>query len=106
MSTVQFDLAVAVAIWPAGFAVFGRFIAPRWKVFGKLVFYLAVAALLSAWLGHWSLIWIVGHQLLGVAGHIWWCRRNEINWLNCTPRDRYLELRPWAAGDGFAGGKG
>lgn len=95
------DLGVALTLWLAGFAVFGRFIAPRWKVAGKFIFYLAAAAALSAWLGHWSLILIVGHQLLGVSGHVWWCRRHGINWLTCEPRAKYLELRPWAAADGF-----
>ncbi len=90
------DLAIAVVLWSVGFTLFGRFIAPRWKVGGKLVFYLAVSTVLTWWVGHWSLIWIVGHPLLGVAGHVWWCRRNGINWITCEPRDRYLELRPWA----------
>ena len=106
MSTLQIDLVLAVAIWLAGFAVFGRFIAPRWKIWGKLIFYLGVAALLSAWLGHWSLIWIVGHQLLGIGGHMWWCRQHGISWLTCTPREKYVELRPWAAGDGFGAEEG
>ena len=100
-ASVVIDLGLALAIWLAGFAVFGRFIAPRWKVGGKFIIYMAVSAVLSAWIGHWSLIWIVGHQLLGVAGHVWWCRGHGINWLTCQPRVRYLELRPWAAADGF-----
>jgi hypothetical protein len=97
-------LGLALVIWLTGFALFGRFIVPRWKVGGKLIFYLAVTALLSAWLGNWALIWIVGHPGLGVAGHIWWCRQHGINWITCQPRDRYMELRPWAAADGFARG--
>ena len=48
-----------------------------------------------------ALIWIIGHPSLGVAGHIWWCRRHGIDWLTCEPRDRYLELRPWAKEDAF-----
>jgi hypothetical protein len=96
------DLVLAAMLWLVLFALFGRFIAPRWKVAGKAVFFLAVAAALSAWVGHWSLIWIIGHPLLGVWGHIWWCRQHQINWITCEPRDKYLALRPWAAGDGFA----
>lgn len=94
-------MVLATTLWLCGFALFGRFIAPRWKIFGKLFFYLLVSYLLSIWLGNWALIWIVGHPLLGVAGHIWWCRQNSINWLTCQPRERYLELRPWASSDGF-----
>lgn len=100
-NTMSIDLGLALALWLAGFAVFGRFVAPRWKVAGKLIFFLAVSGAFSAWVGHWSLIFIIGHPALGVGGHIWWCRRHDIDWLRCQPRDRYLELRPWASGDGF-----
>lgn len=94
---MKLDLAIALLLWLAGFAIFGRFIAPRWKIPGKLAFYLGVAALLSWLAGHWSLIWIVGHPLLGIAAHIVWCRRHGIHWFTCQPRDTYLRLRPWAA---------
>lgn len=97
-------LLLAAALWTAGFLLFGRFIAPRWKVVGKLAFYLGVSTLLSDTVGAWALIWIVGHPLLGIAGHVWWCHRHGIDWLTCRPRDRYLALRPWAAGDGFGDG--
>ncbi len=99
-----FDLSVGLVLQVFLFAVFGRFIAPRWKVAGKAIFFFGIAAALSWWVGHWSLLFIIGHPLLGVWGHIWWCRKHGINWLTCQPRDRYLELRPWAAGDGFAEG--
>lgn len=97
-----FHLTLAMSLWAIGFLLFGRFIAPRWKVAGKLAFYLVVAALLSYFAGPWSLIWIVGHPFLGIGGHIWWCRKHGINWVSCQPRDTYLALRPWAADDGFA----
>ena len=100
-SVLLINLAVALAIWLAGFALFGRFIAPRWKVVGKLLFFLLVTGLLTAWLGYWALVWAVGHPALGVGGHVWWCRKHGIDWLRCQPRERYLELRPWAQGDGF-----
>lgn len=96
------DLAVAVVLQTALFLIFGRFIAPRWKVGGKLVFHFVIAIALSAWVGHWSLIWIMGHPFLGVVGHIAWCRAHGINWLTCQPREKYLSLRPWAVADGFA----
>ena len=95
-------LALAVIIWIAGFLLFGRFIAPHWKVVGKLLVYLVVTAILSRTVGHFALIWIIGHPALGIAGHIWWCRKHGIDWLTCEPREKYLALRPWAAADGFA----
>jgi hypothetical protein len=94
---------VALSVWLAGFAVFGRFIAPRWKVWGKLGFYLGVSILLSIAVGYWALVWIIGHPGLGVAGHVWWCRKSGIHWVTCQPRGRYLALRPWATTDGFGG---
>ena len=99
--TTIIDLVVGLVLWLIGFGIFGRFIAPRWKVFGKLIFYLAVTLGLSLLVGHWSLIWIIGHPLLGVVGHVWWCKKNGIHWLTCTPREKYLSLRPWASNDGF-----
>jgi hypothetical protein len=86
-------LGLAGGIWATGYLLFGRFIAPRWKVAGKLGFYLVVVALLHRLVGSWALIWLIGHPLLGIAGHFWWCRRNGINWITCQPRDKYLALR-------------
>ena len=83
------DLGVAIVVWSIGFAVFGRFIAPRWKVLGKLVFYLSVSTLLSWWIQHWSLLWIVGHPLLGLAGHFL-VVPNEWNTLDYLPASRSL----------------
>jgi hypothetical protein len=33
--------------------------------------------------------------LIGVAFHVWWCRRHAIDALRATPRRRYYELRGW-----------
>ncbi len=103
-SPTTIDLGIALVLWCAGFVLFGRFIVPRWKVAGKLLFYLALAVLLSYQFDHWSLLWIIGHPLLGIGGHIWWCQRHGINWLSCRPRAKYLQLRPWASRDGFTRG--
>lgn len=105
MTQVTADLLIALAVWLLGFALFGRFISPRWKVLGKLVFFMLVAWVLAMLVGHWSMVWILGHPLLGIGGHVWWCKRNDINWLTCSPRDKYLGLRPWANGDGFGAAK-
>lgn len=31
------DVGIAVVLWVSGFILFGRFIAPRWKVAGKFI---------------------------------------------------------------------
>ena len=90
------DLSSALVLWLVGFGLFGRFIVPRWKVGGKLLFYIGVTAGLSYLFGHWSLIWVIGHPALGIAGHVWWCAKNGIHPITCEPRDRYLAMRPWA----------
>ncbi|MEX2582342.1 MAG: hypothetical protein WD766_03665 [Gemmatimonadota bacterium] len=85
------------------FALFGRFVAPRWKALGKVGFYFLITWILATSLGWWSLVWIIGHPALGAYAHAFWCRKHGIDWLTCEPRDEYLRLRPWAAADGFAG---
>lgn len=99
---LAFLLFIAAVVQLLLFALFGRFVAPRWKAYGKVGFYFLITWILATSLGWWSLIWIIGHPALGVFAHSFWCRKNGIDWLTCQPRDEYLRLRPWAAADGFS----
>ena len=93
-------LLLAVLIWFLGYFHTGRFVRPKWKIPGKFIFYIAVSYGLAYWFEHWSLIFIIGHPLIGLIFHIRACRKNDINWVNCEPRDKYIELQEkWGKGE-------
>lgn len=93
-------LIIAIIIWGIGYLHTGRFVRPKWKIPGKFLFYIGVSLGLAYWLGHYSLIFIIGHQLIGLAFHWITCKRHDINWITCEPRERYLALQEqWAKGD-------
>ncbi|MEL6670569.1 MAG: hypothetical protein AAFR61_00110 [Bacteroidota bacterium] len=92
--------AAPVLIWALGYLHTGKFVRPRWKIPGKFLFYVGVSAALTYFLGYWSLLFIIGHQALGLIFHIRVCKKHQINWLNCEPRERYLALQEqWARGE-------
>ena len=93
-------LSLAIAIWVAGYFHTGRFVRPKWKIPGKFLFYIGISIGLILWIGHYSLIFILGHQLAGLIFHIKICKRHNINWKTCEPREKYLELwERWAKRD-------
>ena len=59
---------------------------------GKAVFYFGVVALLSAVIGHWSVLvgWL--HQLLGLAFHIHFSRKHGFSWWAVEDPERYVAL--------------
>ena len=93
-------LLIAACIWFVGYFHNGRFVRPKWKIPGKFIFYMGVSFALVHWFGHWGLLFIVGHPLIGLIFHVNVCRKNDINWVTCEPREKYLELEEkWAKGD-------
>ncbi|MFO7524975.1 MAG: hypothetical protein R6W68_05940 [Ignavibacteriaceae bacterium] len=94
-------LILAITVWLIGYRYFGgRFIRPKWKKAGKLIGYLAISFLLLLWLGHYALIFIIGHQLLGGLGHFIICKKNDIDWVTCQPEEKYIALtEKWAKGN-------
>jgi hypothetical protein len=93
-------LFFAVVICMLGYIHSGRFVRPKWKIPGKFIFYTGVSFGLALWIGPFSLIFIIGHPLVGIIFHIRACRMNYIDWLKCEPREKYLELQErWASGD-------
>jgi len=95
-----FPLSLAIFIWVLGYLHTGKYIKPKWKIFGKLVFYLALSNLLIAWFGYYSLIFIIGHQLIGFIFHLKICKKYRIDWISCEPREKYLTLQEkWAKGE-------
>ena len=70
-----------------------RLVWPRWKLVGKLALHPCLYALLSLWVGHWSVLiaWI--HQgVLGLGMHIWFSRKHGFTWYAVEDPDRYVAL--------------
>lgn len=102
METYQYAyLGLALVNWSLGYHFFGgRFVRPKWKRPGKLIAYLVISWGLLIWIGHFALIFIVGHQLLGAIGHFTICKKNGIDWRTCQPEEKYIALtEKWARGD-------
>lgn len=96
-----FYFLLSVGVWFLSYRYFGgRFIRPQWKKVGKLFAYLIIASILILSIGHYSLIFIIGHQLLGGVGHFMICKKHGIDWKTCQPEEKYIELtEKWAKGD-------
>lgn len=94
------DLLIALGIWGVGYAWMGRFVRPRWKIPGKLLFVMALTGLFSWLWGHWSVLIVLIHQGIGIFFHFQVCRKHSINPWTCQPRTEYLALQEkWAKGD-------
>jgi hypothetical protein len=97
MSAVLFDVALALPPFVVGLVLTWRVIWPRWKVYGKSVAYVVGVAVLSFFLGHWSVVLGWAHQAMGLAFHLWFCRRNGFTWYSVEDPDRYIALsKAWA----------
>lgn len=70
---------------------------PRWKRYGKLLFSVVVSVLLAAMVGWWSLIFILGHPLMGLVGHLWWCRSHGFDWKSVDPEQYRASQEAWVA---------
>jgi len=78
-------IALALITW--------RLVWPRWKLVAKVVVHPFLYAILSIFLGAWSILiaWI--HQgVLGLGGHIWFSRRHGFTWYAVEDPDRYVAL--------------
>lgn len=91
-SSVFSDVLLATPPLLFGLAITGPLIWPRWKIPGKIVFYLAAIAALSLWVGRWSVVigWL--HQGLGMALHIRFCARHGFTWYRVEDPSRYRVL--------------
>jgi hypothetical protein len=92
------EWVVSAVLAVAGITVFGHFEerTPKWRRLSKWAFYFGVTALLSRGPGRpWTFVWILGLPGVGLAFHLWWCRKHGIDPLTAEPRERYYELRGW-----------
>jgi hypothetical protein len=70
-----------------------RLVWPRWKLVAKIVLHPCLYAVLSYFIGHWSIAiaWI--HQgLLGLGGHIWFSRKHGFTWYAVEDPEEYVRL--------------
>ena len=81
-----------------GVSVFGKFEAETawWRLTLKWIVLLGITYWVYSSFGHSAaLLTIFSLAIIGVAFHVWWCRKNQIHPLHATPRRRYYELRNW-----------
>ena len=75
-----------------------RLVWPRWKLLAKPLLHPCIYALLSVWMGHWSILVAWLHQgVLGLGGHIWFSRKHGFRWYSAEDPDRYVALSKQAA---------
>jgi len=93
MNRIALDVLLASIPMVALAAVTWRVVWPRWKLLGKLVFHPLLYAVLSYYLGHWSIAIAWVHQgVLGLGGHIWFSRKHGFTWYRIEDPARYVEL--------------
>lgn len=92
MHPVALDIALASLLFLANASYSWRLVWPRWKLFGRALSYLGAVAVLSLVVGHWSLLLALLHQGLGLAFHLWFCRRHGFTWYAVEDPERYVAL--------------
>ena len=100
MHPIALDLLLSALPFVVLAVVTWRLVWPRWKLGGKAVAYFAGVALLSWFVGHWSVLLAWAHQLLGLAFHIGFSRRHGFTWYAVEDPDRYVALsKQWVGVD-------
>lgn len=93
ISLVAFDVACASVPMVLLAAVTWRLVWPRWKLLAKAVVHPFSYALLSLYVGHWSILFAWLHQgLFGLGGHLWFCRKHGFTWYAVEDPERYVAL--------------
>lgn len=93
MHPVLLDTLLATVPVAALAAVTWQVTWPRWKLGAKLVLHPCVYALLSVYIGHWSVLVAWVHQgVLGLGGHIWFSRKHGFTWYAVEDPERYIRL--------------
>lgn len=93
MPPLLFDVVLASFPLVALTAITWRLVWPRWKLVAKLLVHPCLYALLSLFIGHWSVLvaWI--HQgLFGLGVHVWFSRRHGFTWYAVEDPERYIAL--------------
>lgn len=91
---VLISVAIALVLVP----ITWNLICPNWKRYGKVIFSLLIATVLAINFGWWSLIFVIGHPLIGLAVHIWWCRKCGLNWKSPDADEYRASQQAWVEG--------
>ena len=96
---IELELGALYLIQTFGHSFFDRFEVetPSWRKTLKWLVVGGVTVGLYPWVGHWALLFPLAGVAVGSTFHVVWCRKNGIDPLKATPRDRYYELRGWPA---------
>jgi hypothetical protein len=99
MHPVLLDTLLATIPMVALAAVTWRVVWPKWKLVAKLILHPCVYALLSVYIGHWSVLIAWLHQgILGLGGHIWFSRKHGFTWYAVEDPEQYVRLsKEWIA---------
>lgn len=93
MDSIVLDVALASVPMVVLAAITWRLVWPRWKLVVKLLLHPCIYALLSLYIGHWSILVAWLHQgLLGLGGHIWFSRKHGFTWYAVEEPERYTQL--------------
>lgn len=93
MNPLILDVVLATIPMALLAAVTWRLVWPRWKLVAKILLHPCIYAILSLYIGHWSVLiaWI--HQgLFGLGGHIWFSRKHGFTWYAVEDPERYIRL--------------
>jgi hypothetical protein len=93
LDTLLLDVVLSTIPMVLLAAVTWRLVWPKWKLVAKLLLHPCIYAILSVWIGHWSIAVAWAHQgVLGLGGHIWFSRTHGFKWYAVEDPVRYVTL--------------
>lgn len=91
-SQVAFDVVAATVPMIVLAVITWRLVWPRWKLIAKAIVHPFIYALLSLYIGHFSILVAWTHQLIGLGGHIGFSRKHGFTWYAVEDPERYVAL--------------
>lgn len=96
--TIWFDVALILFVFAIGSIFFGHFEerTPKRKRVAKVLFFSALAAVLSAAFGHGAVFALLAlTAVFVIIIHGWYLPKHGINGLTGEPKEKYYALRGW-----------
>lgn len=63
---------------------------PKWKAYGKFIFYITISIIGTYFIGKLIYIYILGYPFLGLLIHILWCKKYGMDWKN-VDKEKFIE---------------